>query len=860
MILSNIPMSFKLKIAIGVVFIQIVTTVAALYVSVGFLKTYGVKEITVRAETAVTLLGSSAQEAILVNDFALLDSLTKSLAAHDDITYARVKNEIGSTVAQNGKSEYAHSVFESDSDVRSVADGSYDTYEDLYNGDYYIGRVEVGVATAAYTSFIRNTLKEMFILAAIQIFTTLIFSYILAHILTMQVYKIADASARITAGELGVTVAVEGSDELSKVADAFNTMSLTVRDSHAEQEKLLHDFSEAKMLAEEETAKIRVILETVVDAIVIIKQDGSITVFNNAAEKMFGYTEEELLGKSVNILMPYDAAVNHQKRLDEFDFSKRSPVIGIIRDIEGVHSNGSVFPIEMAVSASMLNGEVFFTGVIRDVTERKKNEQELIKAKQTAEEASRAKTAFMAVMSHEIRTPMNVVIGLVDVLKTDETDKSRLSKLNSIAGAAESLMGILNDLLDLSKLDTGKMELENAGFNLHEVFNITADFFSYAASEKGLNLYMFMDENVPQSVKGDKHRLRQILSNLIGNAVKFTHTGSITVKADAHRDETGWKLYVEVSDTGIGISSENIGKIFEEFTQADQSMSRKYGGSGLGLAICRKLVTMMGGEIYAKSTPGKGSSFLFSVKFEEAEEEIKKTPKPIETSLDKPSVLIAEDSEDNRNLIKLYAKSIPVRITFAEDGQEALNKYKNNTYHLVLMDRRMPVMSGDEAAEEIRLIQKKTGEKTPLFSFSANRPDETDFPKDLYDGHFSKPFKKKDLEEFFMNIFSGTISSESGEDLRISIDPDLADLVPAYIERKAEEIIEMRRAAEIMDFEKTEAIAHTIKGTGASYGFIIITETAKAIEDAAKKKDKDAVMQNIRSLEDYTQKVRKILI
>ncbi|QAR32975.1 PAS domain S-box protein [Geovibrio thiophilus] len=860
MIFGRLNMSFKLKIALGAVLIQLLTTAAALSVSIGFLKAYGEREILLRAETAVNLLGASAQEAILVNDYALLDSLTKSLSSHEEIAYARVKNEIGSTIAQNGKEEFISAPFTDDTKVGGADDGSFDKSADLYSGEYYIGRVEIGIATGTYTSFISETLKEMFILAAIQVFTTLIFSYILAHILTRQIYRIAEASARITAGELGVTVTADGSDELAAVSETFNAMSLSVQSSHTELTVLLDDLEKAKKLAEEESAKIRGILETVVDAIVIIKQDGSITVFNPAAEKMFGYTEEELLGKSINILMPHQAALGHQQKLDSFDFDKRSSVIGIIRDIEGVHADGTLFPIEMAVSASMIDGEVFFTGVIRDISERKKDELELISAKQAAEEASKAKTAFMAVMSHEIRTPMNVVIGMVDILKTDETDKGRLSKLQSIAGAAENLMGILNDLLDLSKLDTGKMELESENFSLREVFGVTTDFFSYAASEKGLNLYMFLDESVPEHVKGDRHRLRQILSNLIGNAIKFTHTGSITIKADARKENGSLILNVEVTDTGMGISKENIEKIFDEFTQADQSMSRKYGGSGLGLAICRKLVKMMGGEIYAVSTPGKGSSFYFSVIFAAADEEKTAEQKQFSIRTANPSVLIAEDSEDNKNLIKMYTKNIPVKITFAEDGQDALDKYKNGSFHLVLMDRRMPVMSGDESAEAIRRIQRKRGEQTPLFSFSANLPGETGFPQGLYDGHFSKPFKKKDLEDFFNSVFPDIIKSADEEDLRISIDPDLADLVPAYISRKAEEVAEMRKAAERDDFEKAGFIAHSIKGTGASYGFEIITELGRAIEESAKLGDKNSVMRNISRLEDYTAKVRKILI
>lgn len=855
--LKNFFSSFKIKIALGVVLVQLLTTAATLYVSMNFLKTYGEREIIQHARTAERLLATSAREAILVNDYALLDTLTKSLSDNEEILYARVKNETGSMIAKNGDEVVLRNHFVLDTGIDNISDGSFDTFLDMYADDYYIGRVEIGISTEGYNAFIKKAIRDLLLLTFLQICTTLIFAYFMAYFLTRQIYKIADVSKKIAAGELGVTIPISGSDDISKVAETFNNMSLYVKHNNTKLQDLLKDLEKAKKQAEEEEEKLRGILETVADAVVIMKQDGAITVFNPAAEAMFKQKKADMIGKSVALLMPYKVAKKHHSSISSFLKHKKTRGIGIITDIEGIRSDGTVFPVEAAVSASEINNEVFFTGVIRDVSERKKNEQELITAKQLAEEASKAKTAFMAVMSHEIRTPMNVIMGMVDILKNGEKDPSKQEKLESIGDAAENLMGILNDMLDLSKLDTNKMELENDNFNLREVLTATSDFFSYAAEEKGLSFKTNITKNIPENVWGDGHRLRQILSNLLGNALKFTSNGEINIKANAEQNDKNWILNVEISDTGIGINEENLEQIFNEFTQADQSMTRKYGGSGLGLAICKKLVEMMGGKIHAESTPGKGSCFIFNVVFsstEPAEEKVE----TLTLSAVSPSILIAEDSLDNQELIKIYTKNLPIKVTFAEDGQEALDKYQKNSFHLVLMDRSMPVMGGDESAEAIRKIQEATGNIVPIFSFSANLPNEVNYPKELYDGHFSKPFKKKDIEDFLNQIFPNAV--EQKEHLDINIDPELADLVPLYINRKSEEIMLMFEALEADDYEKIEFLAHSIKGTGKSYGFQTITDIGNFIEKSAKEKDKKSIKENIKALEIYVEKVKKVLM
>jgi PAS domain S-box-containing protein len=856
-------MSFKLKTAMGFMLVQIIASMILIYGSTTYLRLHAESDIHTKSRLTASLLSASAREALLVNDYATLNAVTKILAEDPDIAYARVKNDVGSPVAENGSKNLSRAPFHADTDLESSTDGVFDTFEDIYENSYYLGRVEIGYSTEAQIQEINQSFKESVFISAVALTISVFFAYILTLLLTRQITLIANATGRIASGELGVTVPVTSSDEVGKVAKIFNSMSESVQASHNRMTELLRDYELAKKEAEAEKNRLAAILNAVVDAVVITDRKGMILAFNPAAETMFGYTPDEVIGKNVNLLMPSYAAGVHQSKLENIDPENMSKVIGMIRDIEGMDMHGNTFPIEIAVSSAEIDGNTFYTGIIRNISDRKSNELELIKAKKSAEEASNAKTSFIAVMSHEIKTPMNVIIGLVDVLKEYESDREKRKKLDSITKAAEGLMNLLNDLLDLSKIDTGRIELECAEFDPYELIRNTFEFFKYGTVEKGLEMHLYLDKSIPGSAYGDSHRLRQILTNLIGNAVKFTQTGYVSLKAEAEKDGDCWILKVEVTDTGIGIRKENLESIFDEFVQADQSMTRKYGGTGLGLAICKKLTKLMDGQISAASTLGKGSTFSFSVRlFTENSPtcaSLKKSYPVLETA--RPKILIAEDSEDNRSLIILYCKDLNADITFAFNGLEALEKYQSENFDIIMMDRRMPVMSGDDAAAEIRKHEIISGRRIPIISFSANLLNDDNLDEALYDGHFSKPFRKGDLTGFFSAVFPNSFAQQKDqdEDLRIDIDDDIADLVPAYLLKKGEEVKMIIEAADNEDFQKAEILGHSIKGTGKSYGFIVITEIGRAIESAAKASDVRVVKEQAEKLKIYVEKAAKSL-
>jgi len=381
------------------------------------------------------------------------------------------------------------------------------------------------------------------------------------------------------------------------------------------------------------------------------------------------------------------------------------------------------------------NYETWLLSFALDITERKKMEEELKSARNIAEQAAKAKADFLSVMSHEIRTPLNSVIGNASLLLSEDLDSHLAEHVEMIKRSGDHLLYLINDILDFNKLEAGKVQLEQRPFSLPQQVQTVIEMSVTNAKLKHIDLTSEISEELNSHYLGDEGRLRQVLLNLVGNAIKFTSAGGVAIsvfpgKAFLKNNTSGTvgSVRFEVKDSGIGISEENIPKLFAEFSQADSSTSRRFGGSGLGLSISKKLVEAMNGEIGIVSTEGVGSTFWFEIPLKKSEEVVQTTAEVLTEELDiKPlSVLVAEDNLPNQFLIKTILSKLGHHVEIANNGLEAYEMMQdsNNVFDLVLMDMQMPEMNGLESTQHIRMLPGHEG-NVPIIALSANSYEES---------------------------------------------------------------------------------------------------------------------------------------
>jgi PAS domain S-box-containing protein len=452
------------------------------------------------------------------------------------------------------------------------------------------------------------------------------------------------------------------------------------------------------------------------DATFVINRDGVVIAWNRAIEKMTCIKAANILGKGnyeyalpiykvrkpmlIDMVLKPDHSL--EKEYERIKWQEDGTLVGdsFISDMMGepaylLESAGILYDSEGTIYGAIES--------IRDITDRKIVEEDLKSAKNRAESATKAKSKFLANMSHEIRTPMNAVIGMSDLLLEMDPKIEQRDYLETIRSSGNALLAIINDILDYSKIDGDKLELDIQPFDLARCIEVSMDLVAARAAEKGLELSYFQEEDVPTMLMGDEIRLRQILINLLGNAVKFTEKGEVVLSVSSSPlQDDKVMLHFAIKDTGIGISQENLGKLFQSFTQVDSSTTRYYGGTGLGLAISRKLVEMMGGEIFVESTVGKGSTFNFSVKCDVSVEN--KTKSPGDPILAGKSLLIVEDSESVRNMLSKAAKSWQMNTKAIDGGKDATKILEREKYDYVIIDAFLPDMDSSLLLKQIKSL------------------------------------------------------------------------------------------------------------------------------------------------------------
>ena len=445
------------------------------------------------------------------------------------------------------------------------------------------------------------------------------------------------------------------------------------------------------------------------EAIIIADAAGCILQFSAGAEAVFGYSAAEATGRGVEFLMAEQVRAGHDGHVQRFA-NGRNPSLrmGERSPVQGRRKDGAEFPAEVSLAKLETEQGLAFVTVVRDLSEVRAAAARLTEAREAAERASLAKSSFLANMSHEIRTPLNGVLGVAGALARTAMDPKQREMVHLIETSGRALEGLLSDILDLAKIDAGRMALRPEPFNLDQLVKDTIALFRASASQKGVSLELNVSNRDCGQFVGDELKIRQVLSNLLSNAVKFTDDGVVvlTLNETEHREDR-CRISFSVQDTGIGFPPEVASSLFERFEQADGTITRRFGGTGLGLAISKSLVELMGGTLSAQSTPGVGSTFEFELLLERAGSEIAAGP-----DLNQPApldwgrnlrILLAEDHPINRMTVQMILDELPVEIIAVENGQEAVAAARSGDFDLILMDMQMPVMDGLTA---IRLIRE----------------------------------------------------------------------------------------------------------------------------------------------------------
>lgn len=526
--------------------------------------------------------------------------------------------------------------------------------------------------------------------------------------------------------------------------------------SSNEMQKLYESLKRSSTSAlNQEKNKLLSVLTSLTDSVFEIDTQGHILYLNSAAENALKPWQTSPIGQHIlSFIQLHVPFSEHQ--LDHQNLTQWLSWGEALRDdnAELKLPEGEVIPISCALGPIITDNQI--TGhvvVFRDMRLQKAAEDELRRAKELAEDAAATKASFLATMSHEIRTPLNGVIGTATLLSDTRLDETQQQYVTTLKRSAEVLLSLINDILDFSKMDAGKLQLESTPFSLNVLLHDLDSMFHDQFQQKGLKAYYQLDPQVPEWLLGDEHRLRQVMINLIGNALKFTEQGGVFVRVQLleQYDQHQSLIRFSVKDTGIGISPAAQARLFEAFTQADSSTTRQFGGTGLGLTISKKIVELMQGQLQVTSTEGKGSQFFFDIRLTKTDCPVTQAPSAAPISQANPHdkyLLLVEDNKINQLVAGKFLQKFGYQYDIAENGAQALERMQTKAYDAILMDCQMPVLDGFEATKRIRLLEQSSQRHVPIIGLTANAL-EGDREKCLacgMDDFTTKPIKIDELE------------------------------------------------------------------------------------------------------------------
>jgi PAS domain S-box-containing protein len=587
------------------------------------------------------------------------------------------------------------------------------------------------------------------------------------------------------------------------------------------------------------------------------REDCPIVFLNPAFTSITGYAPGEVLGRNCRFLQGRDTDPKAVARVRRAIAAARPVTVEMVN----YRRDGSRFWNELRIAPVFGDAGrlAYFIGIQHDVTARRRAEERAAQARRAAERASRTKSDFLATMSHEIRTPMNGMLGTLALLADTEMTEEQRSYAETARRCGQDLLAIINDILDISRIEAGMLRLDDSPFALADTLRAVLDLAAPAAAAKGIALSATIDPALPVLLRGDAQRLRQVLTNLVDNAVKFTAIGGVTVTAERAADDGPGRisLRLSVSDTGIGIPPEVQVKLFRRWTQADASIGARFGGSGLGLTICRRLVTLMGGTISLASTPGRGSTFTVTLPVAVAAEAgpAAVPPAPLLPRLAQPRaqpgtlgrILLAEDSRANQIVAATILRRAGYAVEIAEDGDAAAARAATGGFDLVLMDVQMPKRTGLEATAAIRRLEGPAGRVPIVAMTAAARPEDREACLAAgMDGYVAKPVDAKALLAAVATALAGEERAtprtpQGGTLIDPSVLTEMAEavgpghmphLLSVFAEETEARLAQLVCAVAAGDLHAVAHLAHGLRSAAGTFGASALTEAARALEAA----------------------------
>jgi PAS domain S-box-containing protein len=994
-------LNFRCKAILGIVLIESVLLVILVLSSLDFLRTSNREQLTQSSLTTAKLFASATRNAVLATDLSALESFVEDILTNPQIIYVRITGP-NQLLVEGGPSKFLNSERSPNWNLASVTDDVYDVAARIETAGTLHGIIELGISTKSIQKVFTEARQWAISIALLEILLVAIFCWILGTYLNRYLRKLQAASKTIAESGPGHQLKVTGQDEIADVANAFNTMSSSLQRNFAKLKDLITSRDQMLANLERNTAKSQAILSASLDAVITIDQNGIVIDYNDAAEHIFGWHHDEIVGKDMKeYIMPSEMRQAHKKGIQHYLATGEGPVLGSRIQLPALHKDGRQFPIEIAICPIDVPGGKLFTAFIRDISkelanetemrligrafensqamyiidthscvirvneaftkisgysendvlgckpslwasgeydkdfnkemwatllekgewkgeilnrrknddvypgylnisavtdkqgqathyvgqlvdisEQKANEAKLLDAIQQARQGDEAKSRFLTVMSHEIRTPLNAVLGILGLLRDTPLDNNQKDLTKTGRESGEMLLSIINDILDFSKMEANKLELESSDFDLHRLLNQSMELLTIRAKQNNLKMNIILADDLPRFTRGDSSRLQQIVVNLINNACKFTPNGSVTLHASASLlSDSQFKLYCEVEDTGIGIPANHQDELFEEFSMVDQSHSRAYEGTGLGLAICKRLVSLMGGQISVQSQPGSGSRFCFHVIMHTAKACDIETPQelnPFELPSFDTRILLVEDNPANQRVIRATLRKVGLHVDLASNGQEAVEAVATRPYDIVLMDISMPLMDGIEAT---RTIRKMGGinSQIPIVALTAHalKGDRERFIAIGMNDYLTKPLDKNSAlrcihlwtnnkshqEAPIDNQQTNVTSLQSGHDPVIYVDEMVlqqlvhdtsVEIVPklllGYIEDTQKLLQQIKGAVSHSDSGKLELEVHTLGSSAGAHGNTALLELARHIESLCRRGESEGAMQQVPQL------------